>query len=160
MGEQDGRVKGCSCLGLVLIILWAIGEIVGLLIERRNSSWWRENEASGEKPKCLRIEVVMEMSCADNPRWEEAVLQSVIILPAMVPKILHSQSSPLQLFHPLSFLSVFSLPAVHPSHPFPVFLFSACTTAVSPTRLSIQRVLKIFYPAFADQGNEISMSTF
>lgn len=37
MGERDGRVKGCSSLGLLLIILWAIGEIVGLLIERRNS---------------------------------------------------------------------------------------------------------------------------
>lgn len=69
MEEQDSRVKGCSDLGLVLIILWATGEIVGLLIERRNSSWWRENEASGEKTQCLRIKVVMEMSCADNPGW-------------------------------------------------------------------------------------------
>lgn len=69
MGEQDSRVKGWSDLGLVLIILWATGEIVGLLIERRNSSSGRENETSGEKTQCLRVKVVMEMNCADNPRW-------------------------------------------------------------------------------------------
>lgn len=49
----------------------------------------------------------------------------VITLPAVAAKIQHSQSSSLQLFHPLSFPSVFlgapsSLQAVHPSHPFPV----------------------------------------
>lgn len=87
----------------------------------------------GKKFQRLGIKVLMEMSCADNLRmggwlcFNLCLRAEVIALPAVAAKILHSQSSPLQLFHPFSFPSVFpagpsSLQAVHPSHPLPMFL--------------------------------------